>query len=168
MSKQDIANLIGRIRMHYQTPATAAYMESDGKVKTIYVEEWYRCIGHKDTREVFTMLDKYLADENKNRYAPDCKYFMTGKTKAAAPVFVGDRGNLQWYVDRNGRLFDQEGREYHDPPYNIPYELKEDHIFFAGYDTGRKGKSYELFNPVYLQRMKESEQAEQITERQDR
>ena len=163
MSKQDIANLIATICIHYQT-ARATYMEADGKIKKVYVEEWFRCIGHKDTREVFAMLDKWLADENKNRYAPDCKYFMTGKTKTAAPVFISDRSNLQWYVDKNGRLFDQDGMEYHDPPYNIPYELKEDHIFLAGYDTGRKGKKYEFYNPVYLQGLEITKQKHKQTE----
>ena len=143
MDMQSVCNLLARIAIHY--PAMQKqYFEPDGKITKMYADEWYRCIGHKTDDEMNKLLNEHLTNPNMNRYAPTLQYFMTNKV--AAPrcnYFVGDRSKNIWFVDRYGRLYNQNGEEYHDAPYEEPYKLDEDkNIWFCGRIVG-KGSSYE-------------------------
>ncbi len=143
MDMQSVCNLLARIAIHY--PSTQKqYFEPDGKITKMYADEWYRCIGYRTDEEINKLFNDYLINPNLNRYAPTLQYFMVGKAMTSGgSCFIGDRSKNKWFVDRSGRLYNQNDEEYHDAPYTEPYKLDaNNNIWFCGHIVG-KGESYE-------------------------
>lgn len=122
MDKEFISNLLGTICIHYPS-AEKNYKNPDGTVKENVINEWYRCIGWMEASDAIRRLDEYLMQDDGNKFAPTIKWFMwdAKKNQSRREVYFAERKDRQWFVDQFGRLFDEEGREYADPPEFKPF-----------------------------------------------
>lgn len=124
MDKEFIGKLLGIICIHYPS-SEKNYKNPDGTVKENVINEWYRCIGWMNAPDAIKRLDEYLMQDEGNKFAPTIKWFMwdAKKNQSRREVYFADRKDRQWFVDQFGRLYDEEGREYADPPEFKPFYI---------------------------------------------
>ena len=113
MDLNQTGKLLSTIGIHY--PLFRKHItDSAGNISKATAEEWMRCIGYLDYDEAVKKFDKYLEQSpDKNSKAPDTSWFKSYKSPEDQAV-VRDTTRHQFKVE-NGRLFDEEFREYGVP-----------------------------------------------------
>lgn len=125
MDLSSVGSLLARIAVHYPK-FKEQIMDKDGRISKFVAEEWHRTIGFLDFDEALARLDSYLKQEEGNRFAPNARDFLQ-KPKSNGnerEVFHSDAEH-EWYVDLQGHLFDEEGREYGSTVCSARYYLDE-------------------------------------------
>lgn len=114
MNLNSVGNLLIKIAVHY--PAFRKHItNSEGNVSKAIAEEWERRIGFLTEEQADALLEAYLMDEGKNKYAPNCAYFLQYKKQGNRNAYSApERADLRFTVI-GGNLYDQEGRLYADP-----------------------------------------------------
>lgn len=114
MDTNGICRLLGIISIHYPK-MKEHFINADGKMNKNVVDEWHRCIGYMDYEEALKKFDTYLKMSEGNKFAPDVKFFMSKSSSTAARKEVHYNTKHKWHLDKYGRLFDEEDREYANP-----------------------------------------------------
>lgn len=118
MDLTSLRTLLGMIAVHY--PSFKKHISNDdGGLNSYIINEWHRLIGYMDFDDAVRRFDQYLKLPDGNKYAPDIKWFLSDKGQEKNETFhapIKHRWHLEFRRSdtekRNGRLFDEEGREY--------------------------------------------------------
>ncbi len=117
MDIHEIGNLLERIMVHY--PTFEKQVIKDGKLSRAVGEEWHRLIGFLDYDEALARLDAYMEDAD-NKRPPMAMDFKRVKPRKNSEIFQAPIEH-EWKIV-NGRLYDQEDREYVvDPTNELPF-----------------------------------------------
>lgn len=114
MNLNSVGSLLVKIAVHYPS-FRKQILNSEGNISKAVAEEWERRIGFLSDEEADRLLEAYLMDEEKSRYAPNCAYFLQYKRQALRSSYSAPEREQVRYEIIRGELYDQEGRIYADP-----------------------------------------------------
>ncbi len=117
MDLNEIGDLLERITIHY--PAFEKQISKDGRMSKAVAEEWHRLIGFLTFEDALKRFDAYLMSDDSKK-PPMATDFLKHKARKKDDIYHAPIEHI-WKIV-NGRLFDQEDREYVvDPTNELPF-----------------------------------------------